>query len=60
MITQAPRACATSGDGGHVLHFETLRARRLDQHGPGVGPHQRLDPGAGERIVITGLHAHSG
>ncbi len=31
------------GDGRNVLHFEALRARRLDQHGAGVRPHQRVD-----------------
>ena len=46
-------------DRGNVLHLETLRAGRLDQHGFGVGPHQGLDACADQRIVIGRLDAHA-
>ena len=46
------------GDRRHVLHVEGLGPGRLDEHGPRVGAHQRLNSGADRRIVVGGLDAH--
>ena len=56
---RAPRM-RDRGDRGDVRHFERLRARRLDQHRPGVRLEQRLDAGADQGIEIGGLDAIAG
>ena len=48
------------GDRGNVGHLEGLRARRFDQHRPGVGLEQAGDAGADQRIEIAGLDAVAG
>ena len=47
-------------DGGDVGHLEGLRARRLDQHRPGVGLEQSFDAGTDQRIEKIGLDAVAG
>ena len=58
-ITSAPRACATCGDRGNVLHLERQRARRLGEHEARVGPELALDRGAQQRIVIADVDAEA-
>ena len=48
-----------SGDRRHVLHFETLRPRRLDEDGIGVRPQQPFDRRADRRVVIGRLDAEA-
>ena len=50
----------SGGDGGNVLHFQGLRARRLDEDRARVRPEHAGDAGADQRIVIGRLDPEPG
>ena len=47
------------GDGRDVLDLEALRARRLDEHRPGVRPEQVRDVAGHDGVVEGGLDAEA-
>ncbi len=56
MITAAPSFLATAAMRVDVLHFEGLRARRLEIDDLGVGPHQLREafaPIIGSKKVVS-------
>src|SRR5213593_4418601 len=46
-------------DRWHVLHFESERAWRLDEHNARVGLEVALDAGPCQRIVVAHLHTEA-
>ena len=51
-------AARDRGDGRNVRQLKALRAGRLEEDDAGVGPDQRLDAGADQRIEIGRLDPH--